>query len=106
MESVAAPAKSIPIARSRPVRKLVVRSLYLFLAVIFIALTALSFWPAAADFHGDENTAGAGSGHGGLERPFPAMLMRADNKTSDDKFTRRVELGRLLFFDPVISGNN
>src|SRR5215471_10278502 len=103
MENVAAPAKSIPVARPRSARKLIVRSLYILLGAIFIALAALSFWPAAADFHGDENTAGAGSGHGGLERPFPAMLMRNDNKVSDDKFTRRAELGRLLFFDPVIS---
>src|SRR5215467_1630938 len=106
MENVAAQAKAIPATRSRSVRKVVIRSLYVLLAVIVIGLAALSFWPAAADFHGDPNTAGAGSGHGGLERPFPAMLLRADNKTTDDKFTQRVELGRLLFFDPIISGNS
>jgi cytochrome c peroxidase len=106
MENVAAPAKSIPIARPRPARRLIVRAFYALLAALFLAVAALSFWPAAADFHGDENTAGAGSGHGGLERPFPAMLMRADNKTSGDKFNQRVELGRLLFFDPIISGNS
>src|SRR5215470_623460 len=106
MENVAAPAKSIPIERTKLARKLIFRILYLLLVAVFIVLAALSFWPAAADFHGDENTAGAGSGHGGLERPFPAMLMRNDNKVTDDKFAQRVELGRLLFFDPVVSGNN
>lgn len=37
-----------------------------------------------------------------LKRPFPAMRMRADNPTTKE----RVELGRLLYFDPVLSGEN
>lgn len=37
-----------------------------------------------------------------LNRPFPEMVMRADNQLSDEK----VELGRILFFDPVLSADN
>jgi len=41
-------------------------------------------------------------GDGGLRRPFPAMTVRADNATTPE----RVALGRLLYFDPVLSGAN
>src|SRR5215210_558223 len=41
-------------------------------------------------------------GSGGLRRPFPPMNQRADNPTTAEK----VGLGRLLFFDPVLSGDN
>ena len=37
-----------------------------------------------------------------LDRPFPDMLLRADNPTSP----ARVDLGRLLYFDPILSGDN
>ena len=37
-----------------------------------------------------------------LDRPFPAMLVRDDNPVTD----ARVELGRLLFFDPLLSAEN
>lgn len=38
----------------------------------------------------------------GLQKPFPPILMRSDNPTTPE----RVELGKLLFFDPVLSGDN
>ncbi|ACY17149.1 parallel beta-helix domain-containing protein [Haliangium ochraceum] len=38
----------------------------------------------------------------GLDRPFPPMKLRPDNPTRPE----RVELGRLLYFDPVLSGDN
>jgi len=38
----------------------------------------------------------------GLQKPFPPILMRADNPTTPE----RAELGKLLFFDPVLSGDN
>src|SRR5262245_34886516 len=41
-------------------------------------------------------------GGGGLRRGFPEMKLRANNQTTREK----VELGRLLYFDPVLSGNN
>jgi parallel beta-helix repeat protein len=34
------------------------------------------------------------------------MVVRADNATSDVKNLERAELGRLLFFDPILSGAN
>ena len=41
-------------------------------------------------------------GSGGLRRAFPAMNQRANNPGTPEK----VELGRLLYFDPVLSGDN
>ncbi|HEX9004867.1 MAG TPA: cytochrome c peroxidase, partial [Blastocatellia bacterium] len=41
-------------------------------------------------------------GSGGLRRQFPAMNQRANNPATPEK----VELGRLLYFDPVLSGDN
>lgn len=38
----------------------------------------------------------------GLDRPFPPMALRPDNPVTP----ARVELGRLLYFDPVLSGAN
>lgn len=37
-----------------------------------------------------------------LDLPFPEMKVRADNPTSEAK----VELGRLLYFDPILSGDD
>ncbi len=37
-----------------------------------------------------------------LQRPFPQMIVRSDNPTTPEK----VELGRLLYFDPILSGDN
>ena len=37
-----------------------------------------------------------------LDRPFPAMRLRPSNPTTAEK----VELGRLLYFDPILSGDN
>lgn len=37
-----------------------------------------------------------------LDRPFPEITLRADNQLTDEK----VELGRMLFFDPVLSADN
>ncbi|MCI0388583.1 MAG: right-handed parallel beta-helix repeat-containing protein, partial [Acidobacteria bacterium] len=41
-------------------------------------------------------------GSGGLRREFPEMKLRANNQTTPEK----IELGGLLYFDPVLSGNN
>ncbi|MCW5934896.1 MAG: right-handed parallel beta-helix repeat-containing protein [Fimbriimonadia bacterium] len=40
--------------------------------------------------------------HTGLQKPFPPMLTREDNPTT----VERVELGKMLFFDPILSGDN
>src|SRR5258708_32966250 len=41
-------------------------------------------------------------GDGGLRRPFPKMAIRPGNEVTAE----RVALGRLLYFDPVLSGGN
>ena len=41
-------------------------------------------------------------GGGGLDLPFPEMPTRAENPTTPEK----VELGRLLYFDPLLSGDD
>jgi parallel beta-helix repeat protein len=41
-------------------------------------------------------------GSGGVRRPFPEMKLRANNPTTQEK----IALGRLLYFDPVLSGDN
>jgi cytochrome c peroxidase len=41
-------------------------------------------------------------GGGGLRRPFPEMKQRANNPMTPEK----IELGRLLYYDPVLSGDN
>jgi cytochrome c peroxidase len=53
----------------------------------------------------DVPAAGATNGNpggGGLRSGFPAMNQRAMNPSTPE----RVELGRLLFFDPILSGDN
>ena len=37
-----------------------------------------------------------------LQRPFPKKVQRDDNPDTPEK----IELGRMLFFDPVLSGDN
>ena len=37
-----------------------------------------------------------------LDRPFPDMVLRPENPLSE----RKIELGRLLFFDPILSEDN
>jgi parallel beta-helix repeat protein len=41
-------------------------------------------------------------GDGGLHRAFPAINMRANNPSTPEK----IALGRLLYFDPILSGAN
>jgi cytochrome c peroxidase len=107
----AAPAKQIeldqPALKTRPrFRRLWLRILIVLIAMPIIGFMALGLWPAKADFVGDAETAGVSKGGGGLVRQFPRMVLRADNPlpaTIDDE---RVQLGRLLFFDPILSGAN
>jgi cytochrome c peroxidase len=65
------------------------------------ALALLGLLPIPADLP----AAGASIGNpggGGLRRAFPEMNQRADNPPTAE----RTALGRLLFFDPVVSGDN
>lgn len=80
--------------------------LLMLLAVVLIAgLLALGLWPAPAELAGDEGTAGVAGGEG-LKRSFPAIVFRADNAPADTMSPERATLGRLLFFDPILSGAN
>src|SRR5262249_16673788 len=91
---------------ARPKGRVFRRVLGTLVLALILAAAAIALWPAPDDFRGDEATAGAGLGHGGLQRPFPAMIVRPDNGLDAATFTQRVELGRLLYFDPVLSHGN
>jgi len=92
---------------SRKKSRLWLKALMVLLLLPVLAFLALALWPAPVDVLGDEGTAGVGAGGGGLRKPFPAMVLRADNPLPPNPATdERVELGRMLFFDPVLSGAN
>jgi parallel beta-helix repeat protein len=82
------------------------RLLMLLVLVLLAGIVALGLWPAPKDSVGDEGTAGVAAGGEGLRRNFPAMVVRADNTPADPKNVERAALGRLLFFDPILSGAN
>jgi cytochrome c peroxidase len=94
---------SEPRARSR---RPWLRILIVLLALPIAAFIGLGLWPVQADFVGDGNTAGVGKGGGGLVRQFPKMVLRADNPLATAADDERVQLGKLLFFDPILSGAN
>src|SRR5262249_26333563 len=92
-------------ASARP-RRLWIK-LPLALVILLVAgFIALGAWPAPKDFAGEEGLTGVNPDGAGLRRPFPAMVMRDDNQVTGARFRQRVELGRLLFFDPILSGDN
>ncbi|HWP42356.1 MAG TPA: cytochrome c peroxidase, partial [Blastocatellia bacterium] len=91
----------------RGIGRMMIRGLLVLLVLIFAVFLALGLWPVQADMAADETTAGVGPGGGGLRRRFPNMIAPADNPApTDPKSDERVALGRLLFFDPVLSGGN
>ena len=108
---MAASAKQIEVdqpqseSHPRPKRRWL-RVLIVLLALPIAAFVALGLWPVKADFAGDAGTAGVGKGGGGLVRQFPKMVLRADNPLATTRDDERVQLGRLLFFDPILSGAN
>lgn len=78
--------------------------LLLLLVGGFVGLAAL---PVAEDPPIDPRTGGAGAssvepGWSGLERAFPPLAQPDDTPTSP----AAVELGRLLFFDPILAADN
>ena len=91
--------------RRRPRRRWLI-ALIVLLALPIAGFVALGLWPVKADFVGDAGTVGVGKGGGGLVRQFPKMVVRADNPMPVSKDDERVQLGRLLFFDPILSGAN
>ena len=73
------------------------------LPIAAVAIVASLSLPV--DTEGTPNTAGP-SGAGGLASRWPEMPQRPDNSITDPRFARRAALGRLLFYDPVLSGKN
>ena len=71
------------------------------LGLITAAIIVIGTIPFAPDIPPAGLTNG-NPGSGGVRRAFPEMKLRANNQTTQEK----VELGRLLYFDPVLSGNN
>ena len=76
-------------------------------ALVLLAFTTAASVPVIKDPPVDMNNHGAGSSsvepaYSGLLRAFPATNEPADNPTTPE----RAELGRMLFFDPVLSENN
>jgi cytochrome c peroxidase len=65
------------------------------------AVLALGLWPFAADGP-PPGVVSNSPGDGGLRRPFPMMAIRPGHEVTAE----RVALGRLLYFDPVLSGGN
>ena len=86
--------------------KWISRILIGLIALLFIIFIVAAVMPVAADpLVGENHGAGASSiepSYSGLQREFPATNEPEDNASS----TAKVELGRLLFFDPVLSENN
>ncbi len=70
-----------------------------------VAVAFLASLPVPLDTEGTRNTAGPG-GSGGLHRRWPEMPQRPDNRITDPRFARRAALGRLLYYDPIVSGKN
>jgi len=106
-----ASAKQIEFDQSRPLtarkpRRLWLRLLVAFVVVLLAGFVALGVWPMPKDFVGEDGNTGVTADGNGLRRPFPAMVIPADNAMTDAKNEERVALGRLLFFDPVLSGDN
>jgi cytochrome c peroxidase len=99
MSATLAPT-AIPQPAPRRLRRLL--SLLIVLLVLFAAtIVAAGLWPVQADIPPGGATNGA-PGSGGLKRAFPAMIVRENNPATPDK----VELGRLLYFDPILSGSD
>ncbi len=75
---------------------------FLYLPVSFLSAercdpSAAAVYDALAAEHFDRILAGRN-----LDRPFPEMAERPENPMT----TAKVELGRLLYFDPLLSGDN
>ncbi|MEM7116537.1 MAG: parallel beta-helix domain-containing protein [Chloroflexota bacterium] len=83
--------------------RIIIGFVVLLVAIFLVAAVS----PIDADPVLDPSEYGAGASsvvpsYTGLKREFPPINEPADNPTTDE----RAELGRLLFFDPILSENN
>jgi parallel beta-helix repeat protein len=69
--------------------------------LVVVAFVAAGLWPVVAD-NPALPTVSHTPGDGGLRRPFPASVVPPGNPVTPE----RIALGRLLFFDPILSGAN
>ena len=96
----------LSLSESKPKRRIWLKLLIVALAIPVIGIVVLGMLPVQADFVASEGNTGVGDAGAGLDRKFPAMVVRDDNPLPKDKSDERAQLGRLLFFDPVLSGAN
>ncbi len=82
-------------------RRRIVLLVSLLVDVPLLAFLLLALWPFPPDLPPSGSVSSV-PGDGGLRRPFPPMVTRTDNPSTPE----RVALGRLLYFDPVVSGAN
>ena len=86
--------------------KWIVRIVTVIVGLLAVLILAAGLIPGATDpVVGDDHGAGASSvepSYSGLQREFPPLNEPADNPITEAK----VALGRLLFFDPVLSEND
>jgi cytochrome c peroxidase len=87
--------------------KWLLRLLLVLLGVLVLLAIVAAALPIPADVAVPQDERGAGASsvepsYTGLQRAFPPLNEPADNPTTPEK----AELGRLLFFDPVLSLNN
>ncbi|HEY7180789.1 MAG TPA: parallel beta-helix domain-containing protein [Blastocatellia bacterium] len=97
-------ASMAPIRHSRSAAARLRRWLTVLVALLGLvaaAIIAIGLIPFAPDIPPAGLTNG-NPGGGGLRRAFPEMKLRPGARMTQEK----VELGRLLYFDPVLSGNN
>lgn len=81
------------------------RRLLMILIALLGLLAAAVLVVGMIEFPEDRPPAGYSNGNpgsGGMRRTFPAMNQRANNPMT----TEKSELGRLLYFDPILSGDN
>lgn len=81
--------------------RLAIRITLVLIVMLVGGFALLGLLPISADLPAAGASIGSPGG-GGLRRAFPEMNQRISNPTTPAK----VDLGRLLFFDPVVSGDN
>jgi cytochrome c peroxidase len=100
-------AEDSALRRAKPRRRFWKFLLAAIIVIPFGALLLLGLWPVRADFAGSEGLTGVDPNGAGLRRPFPSMIVATDNPVPvNPSADQRVALGKLLFFDPIVSGDN